>query len=114
MNRRFVNVLTRAVPLLALLAFAGAASADTLLVERVQNERQSSLPARGSSMAQVKSRFGTPTGRMDPRGGQKRQWPQINRWVYPTFTVYFEKDRVIDAVLNRANASEVGPKPPIR
>lgn len=114
MNRRFVNVLTRAVPLLALLAFAGAASADTLLVERVQNESQSSLPARGSSMAQVEARFGAPSGRMDPRGGQKSQWPQINRWVYPTFTVYFEKDRVIDAVLNRATANEVGPKPPIR
>lgn len=114
MNPRFVNVWTRAVPLFALLAFAGAASADTLLVERMQNESPSSLPARGSSMAQVESRFGAPTRRMDPRGGQKRQWPQINRWVYPTFTVYFEKDRVIDVVLNRASASEVGPKPTIR
>ncbi len=42
-------------------------------------------------MAQVEARFGAPSSRMDPRGGQKRQWPTINRWVYPQFTVYFER-----------------------
>ena len=50
---------------------------------------------------------------MDPRGGQKSQWPTINRWVYPAFTVYFENTRVIDVVANKADASEIGPKPPI-
>jgi hypothetical protein len=34
--------------------------------------------------------------------------------VYPGFTVYFEKSRVIDAVANRATAEEIGPKPAIR
>ena len=38
----------------------------------------------------------------------------IDRWVYPAFTVYFEKQRVIDVVANRAGPQEVGPKPPIR
>jgi len=38
----------------------------------------------------------------------------IHRWVYPGFTVYFEKSRVIDVVLNQASADEIGPKPPIR
>jgi hypothetical protein len=113
MNRRIVNAWTRAIPLLALLAFAGAASAETLLIERVQNESHVRLPARGQSMSQIESSFGPPVQRMDPRGGQKRQWPQINRWVYPGFTVYFEKNRVIDVVLNRASATETGPKPPI-
>lgn len=113
MNRRVVNVWTRAIPLLALLAFAGGVSAETLLIERVQNESRMTLPARGQSMAQIESRFGAPAQRMDPRGGQKRQWPQINRWAYPEFTVYFEKNRVIDVVLNRASAGETGPKPPI-
>lgn len=113
MNRRPVNVWTRAMPLLAVLAFAGGASAETLLIERVQNETQVRLPARGQSMAQIESGFGAPVERLDPRGGQKRQWPQINRWVYPEFTVYFERNRVIDVVLNRASAGEAGPKPPI-
>ncbi|MGH8075754.1 MAG: hypothetical protein ACREPE_00295 [Lysobacter sp.] len=103
-----------AIPLFALLTFAGIASAETLLIERVQEEGKLALPARGQNMAQVEARFGAPTDRMDPRGGQKRQWPTINRWVYPGFTVYFEKNRVIDAVANKADALEIGPKPPIR
>ncbi|QSX77742.1 hypothetical protein [Agrilutibacter solisilvae] len=103
-----------AVPMFALLAFAGAASADTLLIERVQEENKAAMPARGQTMAQVESRFGAPAERMDPRGGQKRQWPTINRWVYPAFTVYFEKSKVIDVVANKADAEEIGPKPPIK
>ena len=96
-----------------LIALSGAASAETLLIERVQETASASLPARGMTMAQVEAKYGAPSERMDPRGGQKRQWPTINRWVYPGFTVYFEKSRVIDAVANQASADEIGPKPPI-
>ena len=109
-----MNRIARVVPLLALLAVAGTVSAETLLIERVQEENKAALPTRGMSMAQVEARFGAPADRLDPRGGQKRQWPTINRWGYPGFTVYFEKDKVIDAVANKADETEVGPKPPIR
>lgn len=98
----------------ALLAAAPHAFAETLLVDRVQQEAGTALPARGMRMADVERRFGAPAQRLDPRGGQKRAWPRINRWTYPNFVVYFEKDRVIDAVLIRADGSEVGPKPPIQ
>lgn len=100
----------------SLLVLCGplSAAAETLLVERVAEETRVALPARGLTMAQVESRFGAPAERLDPRGGQNRSWPVIHRWVYPTFTVYFEKSRVIDAVLNRADADEIGPKPAIR
>lgn len=98
----------------ALLALAGAASAETLLVDRVQRENHAAMPTRGMSMAQVEARFGAPTERLDPRGGQKRQWPTINRWTYPGFVVYFEKSRVIDAVALKASPGETGPKPAIR
>jgi hypothetical protein len=91
-----------------------AAEGDTLLIERVQEENTAAMPARGMSAQEVESRFGAPSSKLDPRGGQKRQWPTINRWTYPTFTVYFEKSRVIDAVANKADANEVGPKPAIR
>jgi hypothetical protein len=101
-----LSILALALPL--------PASADTLLVERVNEEAQVALPARGLSMAEVETRFGAPTDRLEPRGGEKRQWPAIDRWVYPGFTVYFENKRVIDAVLNRAGANEIGPKPAIR
>jgi hypothetical protein len=87
---------------------------DTLLIERVQQENAAALPARGMSMQDVEAKFGAPTDKLDPRGGQKRQWPAIHRWTYPSFTVYFEKQRVIDAVANKASAGEVGPKPAIR
>lgn len=98
----------------ALCAAAPQAFADRLLIERVQSEAAMTLPARGMRMADVERKFGAPTQRMEPRGGQKRQWPAINRWTYPNFVVYFEKDRVIDAVAIRAGNDEVGPKPPIK
>ena len=92
----------------------GAANAQTLLVDRVKQETGVPVPARGMTMAQVQARFGAPLQRLDPRGGQKRQWPTINRWVYPAYTVYFERSKVIDVVVNKADAQEVGPAPPIR
>ena len=109
MNRRLY-----AVPLFALLRCAGTAGADTLLIERVQEKPAVTLPVRGQTAAQVEARFGAPQQKLEPRGGQKSQWPVINRWVYADFTVYFEKTRVIDVVANQASPDEIGPKPPIR
>lgn len=109
MNRRLY-----AVPLFALFCFAGAASADTLLIERAQEKPAAAIPVRGETAAQVEAKFGAPQQKLEPRGGQKRQWPVINRWVYAAFTVYFEKNRVIDVVANQAGPEEIGPKPPIR
>lgn len=112
-----MNKTIAALPLLALLATAsvaaGDAHADTLLIDRAASKQQAVVPVRGQTMAQVASRFGEPSERLDPRGGQKAQWPTINRWSYPQFTVYFEQDRVIDVVANRAHANEIGPKPPV-
>ena len=103
-------LITAAV--LAISTYA-AAQADTLLVQRAASQPASSIPARGQSMDQVRASFGEPASRLEPRGGQKRQWPTINRWVYPQFVVYFEKSRVIDVVATQASAEEVGPKPPV-
>ena len=119
-----MNRLSRCT-LLALLVAAPCASiaqdaqdtrvveGDTLLIERV-GEEPANLPARGMSMAQVEARFGAPSERLDPRGGQKRQWPTINRWSYPAFTVYFERSKVIDVVMAKASPGEIGPKPAAR
>ncbi|AVQ07002.1 TPA: hypothetical protein HH295_01975 [Xanthomonas vasicola pv. zeae] len=99
---------------IALMGISAVASADTLLVDRAQQKPAAALPLRGESMSQVEGRYGAPQEKLDPRGGQKRQWPTIHRWVYPAFTVYFEKSKVIDVVANKADANEIGPKPPIR
>ena len=112
MDRRFALMPALAL-LLAALPHAPAA-AEVLLVERVRAEPAAALPARGLSMAQVRERFGEPTAKLEPRGGQKPQWPVIHRWTYPAFTVYFERDTVIDAVANRALAHETTPLPPVR
>ena len=117
-----MNRLSRCT-LLALLVAAPCASiaqdaqdtrvveGDTLLIERVREE-PGNLPSRGMSMAQVEAKYGAPSDRLDPRGGQKRDWPTINRWTYPNFTVYFERSRVIDVVMTKADPDEIGPKPP--
>jgi hypothetical protein len=105
---------SRALPLFAMLALSSAVSAETLLIDRVHQEPKAAMPARGMTMAQVQAHFGAPSERLDPRGGQKHQWPTINRWSYPAFTVYFEKNKVIDAVATKVDADEIGPKPPIR
>ena len=107
--KRYLTTL----PLLALLACASA-PADTLLIDRTKEQVAPVVPVRGETTSQVLSRFGEPSEKLEPRGGQKRQWPTINRWVYPMFTVYFEKQKVIDVVVNKADSNEVGPKPPIR
>ena len=128
-----MNNRIAAASLFTLLGLAGAAAAqdasapapeapeqattttgDTLLIERVSEENKAAMPARGMTMAQVEAKYGAPTDKLEPQGGQKRQWPTINRWTYPNFVVYFEKSKVIDAVAVKADATEVGPKPPIR
>jgi hypothetical protein len=91
-------------------AVSAAAHAETLLVERVQQERGAVLPTRGMTMAQVESQFGAPSSKLAPAGGDAPRHPVINRWSYDRFVVYFERDRVIDSVLNRASANEIGPK----
>ncbi|MNV15895.1 hypothetical protein D3C71_1066380 [compost metagenome] len=106
--------MLKTLTLITALVAAPAAMADTLLIERAQEKPATALPVRGETASQVEARFGAPQERLDPRGGQKRQWPTINRWVYPAFTVYFEKQRVIDVVANQAAPNEIGPKPPIR
>ncbi|OQP82360.1 hypothetical protein IA54_003300 [Xanthomonas phaseoli pv. syngonii LMG 9055] len=111
-NRLFV--MPPVVLTIALMGISAVASADTLLVDRAQQKPAAALPLRGESMSQVEGRCGAPQEKLDPRGGQKRQWPTIHRWVYPAFTVYFEKSKVIDVVANKADANEIGPKPPIR
>lgn len=106
--------LFRSLLLTLCIATSGTAAAgDTLLIQRVQEE-PGNLPARGLRMAEVEARFGAPSERLERRGGQKQAWPAIDRWVYPAFTVYFERGRVIDAVVNKASADEVGPKPAAR
>jgi hypothetical protein len=47
-------------------------------------------------MSRVRAQFGEPASIVDPVGD-----PPITRWVYPSYTVYFEYDQVLDTVVHR-------------
>jgi hypothetical protein len=89
--------------MLAAIAFGVpmlAQAGDNLLIKRVQQEQGMNLPTRGMTMAQVEKRYGAPQRKLQPRGGDTKKHPVINRWDYSTFIVYFEHEHVIHAVLN--------------
>jgi hypothetical protein len=50
-------------------------------------------PARGVTMSAVEAKFGAPQTRHAAVGK-----PPITRWDYAAFSVFFENERVIDAV----------------
>jgi hypothetical protein len=73
-----------------------AAVAETVVVDDKVAVRESSVarPKGGMLMSAVEQKFGAPVTR-HPAVGQ----PPITRWDYPSFAVFFEKDRVIHAVV---------------
>ncbi len=98
--------------LLALaLALPVTAAADTLLIERVQRGAAVAKPRNGTPMAQVRTNLGDPVRQVGPVAGNKPQHPRITGWVYPDFTVYFERERVLFSVLNQSAPEEIGPAP---
>ena len=84
------------VALLLGCAAAAAAVAETIVVnDQVQvRETQLNRPKRGSTMGDVEKHFGAPATR-HPTVGK----PPITRWDYSGFSVFFEHDRVIHAVV---------------
>lgn len=107
-----MRVTILSLALCTALCAAAAQAGDTLLVERVQAEAGAALPARGASMADVEARFGAPERKYPAVGASSTgNNPPITRWAYPTFSVYFEHDHVVDAVVNKSSPTEVGPMP---
>jgi hypothetical protein len=86
------------------LATAATASADVLLIERTEQAQRASVPKNGLTMAQVEAQYGAPSERLAPVAGYKPAHPAITRWRYPSYTVYFEKQRVISTVLTPTTA----------
>jgi hypothetical protein len=87
------NVLSAALALTALCG--NLAAAETIVVDDQVMVRASSVerPARGVTMAAVEAKFGAPQERHAAVGT-----PPITRWDYAGFSVFFEGERVIDAV----------------
>jgi hypothetical protein len=78
------------------LGLVASANADTLKTSGISAGEDGSRPARGTTQAQVESKYGSPVSKKAAVGD-----PPISRWDYQDFTVYFEYDRVIHAVLKR-------------
>ena len=77
------------------LGTASTALAETVVVDDQLQVRDSGAekPKRGVTMSQVEAKFGAPVTKHDAVGA-----PPITRWDYAGFSVFFERDRVIDAV----------------
>ena len=88
-------------------AAAGSALADTVVVnDQVQvRESQVDRPKRGVTMSEVEKHFGAPVTRHPAVGGGSPHRPQITRWDYSGFAVFFEGDRVIHAVATGEGAA---------
>lgn len=89
---------------LALLLLAGGlslganqiANADQVRVPvGAQNQANVETPKKGSSKSQVKRKFGEPNSVSGPVGQ-----PPISKWQYSGFTVYFEYNHVVHAVVH--------------
>jgi hypothetical protein len=82
--------------LLAAVFAGGLAGAATVAVDNgiAVKESDVTTPARGMTMEQVSTKFGTPVSKV-PAVGK----PPISRWEYPGFIVYFEADHVIHSVV---------------
>jgi len=90
----------RSAKLLALLigcVIAGGAAAETVVVDGQVQLAQSAIarPERGTTMDQVAAKFGAPAKRY-PAVGK----PPITRWDYPSFSVFFEFNRVVHSVVH--------------
>ena len=78
------------------LGLSAGASADTLNTSGISAGEDGSRPMRGTTQAQVEAKYGSPVSKKAAVGD-----PPISSWEYQDFTVYFEYDRVIHAVLKR-------------
>lgn len=95
-----------ALGLLMALAAATPVLADELeIAPRSAPAMPADAPTRGMHQDTVLRRWGEPQQRVAPVGGNLPQHPPISRWVYPGFTVYFERELVITSVGNRPVAA---------
>ncbi|QBB70594.1 hypothetical protein ELE36_09565 [Pseudolysobacter antarcticus] len=86
--------------------YAGQANADTLATHQLSTVNATNAPSRGMSMSQVEKRYGTPSDKLPVAGGDTALHPPINRWVYPGYTVYFERNIVLTSVALRSNNTD--------
>ena len=81
---------------LALFSMTAGAMAEEASQPNEPRSEPSAAPQHGQTMDTVRNQFGEPSNARAAVGD-----PPITRWVYNGFTVYFEHDRVIHAVVHQ-------------
>jgi len=76
----------------------------TLLLSGSLTALADGLPHQGMTMRQVESSFGEPKEKLPPVGH-----PPISRWLYGSYTVYFDHTAVITTVINGHAAAPAAP-----
>lgn len=103
MRMRFLLPLS-----LLTLPFAAAAEIlempDSAVPASMSSAPAVTLPAKGMLTTEVRKQFGEPTTKHAAVGGGSRQQPPITRWDYPGYSVFFENNHVVDAVIPGAPA----------
>lgn len=96
-----LNLTVASILAIALMSMGGQASADVLEIMGGEPEAASSmapagpiLPRRGSSKSQVEAEYGPPVTKHPAIGD-----PPITRWDYDGFSVFFEYQHVLHAVI---------------
>lgn len=87
--------MTRTVLAFMLALAFQVATADVLIIDEVRQAERMELPKNGQSKADIEAKFGTPAERQSAVGD-----PPISSWKYDTYSVYFEYDLVLYAVLH--------------
>lgn len=78
--------------------FAQTVQADVITLPEPEASRMA-LPQRGMAQTAVLQQFGEPLRRHAPVGGGQPKQPPITRWDYEGWSVFFEHNIVIDAVV---------------
>ena len=89
------KTMTRTVLAFMLALAFQVATADVLIIDEVRQAGRMELPKNGQSKADIETKFGTPAEKQPAVGD-----PPISSWKYDTYSVYFEYDLVLYAVLH--------------
>ncbi len=100
-----MSKLTTIITVILIALMTSNTYADVLIIDRVNKIQNFDLPKRGSTKTQVLEQFGEPENKKAAIGE-----PPISVWQYPDFSVYFERNWVINSVVLKASPEEKGPK----
>ena len=92
---RISHIAATGLLLIGISANLSAEEVNIPAAEAEATEYSIQLPGRGMSMEMVQNRFGEPLEK-EPAVGE----PPISKWTFSNFTVYFESEFVIHAVVN--------------